>query len=260
MHQIKTSLITVGLLFAVSQAAAVSLTVTVENTQSVGGYTFSPFWLGFHDNSFDVFNAGAAAMGGITNIAELANTGELSTRFTSEVPGGVQTTFASTTAPAPFTPGESESTMIDIGDPTVNRFFNYASMVVPSNDFFAGNDNALELFDAGGNFLGPITIEIYGSDVWDNGSEVNDLNNGIAFIDGSDATLGADQNGAIQAFLTTPGAQDFLNTLVGQTTATGDTIAAPFTSDTLLGRLTIAPEPSSLVLLGLCSYLVTRRR
>ena len=48
-------------------------------------------------------------------------------------------------------------------------------MVIPSNDAFIGNHNPFRfpLFDDNGEFLGPLTIIIKGSMVWDAGTEAN---------------------------------------------------------------------------------------
>ena len=73
-------------------------------------------------------------------------------------------------------PGETASTTFILNvDPNQNRFFSYAGMIFPTNDGFIGNDTpqAIELFDAAGNFVGADFI-VYGRDVWDAGTEVND--------------------------------------------------------------------------------------
>ena len=76
----------------------------------------------------------------------------------------------------PFAPGMSRSVTVtvDASDPK-NRFMSFASMVIPSNDAFIGNDDpkAYPLFDAEGSFVGQ-SIRRMGSEVYDAGSEVND--------------------------------------------------------------------------------------
>ena len=51
----------------------------------------------------------------------------------------------------PLFPGASDSGSFLV-DPTLNPFFTFAAMVVPSNDFFIGNDSATQyrLFNAAG--------------------------------------------------------------------------------------------------------------
>ena len=56
-----------------------------------------------------------------------------------------------------------------------NRFFSYASMVIPSNDAFiaSADPTAHAVFDELGNFVGGSFV-VYGSRVRDAGTEVND--------------------------------------------------------------------------------------
>ncbi|OAB63384.1 hypothetical protein AY599_18755 [Leptolyngbya valderiana BDU 20041] len=243
-------------------AMAQTVQVRIENLQESGGMSFTPFFLGFHDGSFDVFDAGTMASGGITEIAELGDTGPLTSRFMTEQPGGVSTTFADPSGPPVFSPGESATIDIDVDDASENRFFNYASMVVPTNDLFVGNDMSRELFDASGRFLGPVTIDIFGRSVWDNGTEVNDIMDGPAFVEGIDATGGTAEFEDIQAFFSRPGADAYLASIIGTTTAPGDEITRVFTEGELIGRITIVPAPgvASLGIIGGLGMMARRRR
>ena len=227
-------------LAAAATASADMVTVTIENTQNAGGFAFTPFWLAFHDGSFDTFDAGSPGGMGITAIAELGDTSLMANNFNNMQPNGVEATFVQPDAAPVFSPGESASISFDL-DPTNNRFFQYASMVVPTNDLFVGNDDALELFDMNGNFNGPVTINIFGANVWDNGSEVNDWMDGAAFIQGVDATGGTDENGVVTSFFSDPNAGAYLNSIIGVTTADGNSISEAFTDATLLGTITIVP-------------------
>lgn len=243
-------------------AMAQTVQIRIENLQQSGGMSFTPFWVGFHDGGFDVFDAGSMAGAGITAIAELGDTGPLGTRFAMEQPSGVASTLADPSGPPVFSPGESATFDIDVGDASVNRYFNYASMVVPTNDLFVGNDVRREVFDAAGNFLGPITIDIFGRSVWDNGTEVNDITDGPAFVAGIDATGGTPEFEDIQAFFSRPGADDYLASIIGTTTAPGDEITRVFGRDDLIGRITIVPAPgvASVGLLAGLGMVARRRR
>ncbi len=245
---------------AAPAASAQTVSITVENTSPAGGFSVTPFWLALHDGSFDAFDTGAAAGAGIMTIAELGDTSVVSGALTAAQASAVQTTLAEPNGAPVFSPGESASTTLSVGDPTVNRFFSYASMVVPSNDMFVGNDGAIELFDAAGNFNGPLVIEIYGSDVWDAGSEVNDIANGAAFVDGLDATLGADEGGVVTAFFSGAGATDYLNSIVGATTADGGSITSAFGRDDLIARITITPAPGGVSAMLLAGVVAAGRR
>jgi hypothetical protein len=258
MQQMNRTITTMLGLAAVTAAPAMAQTVQVrvENLAPDGGFSFSPVWLGFHDGSFDMFDAGTQArdLDGIQQIAELADAGPLSTRFGMEQPMGVGGLVASGVGAPPFEPGEAASMMFDVGDTTENRFLSYASMVVPSNDLFFGNDDALEVFDVAGNFNGPFTIEVYGRDVWDAGTELNDILDGPAFIEGADATAGTPEFEDVALFFSRPGADGYLASIVGQRTATGETITSPIARGELLARITVVPAPG-VASLGLVAGL-----
>jgi len=53
-----------------SEQATARLKVTVQNLSSEQGVIFSPFWLGFHDGSFDTFTPGEKASLPLEIIAE----------------------------------------------------------------------------------------------------------------------------------------------------------------------------------------------
>lgn len=242
-------------------AAAQMVNVEVTNNQPSGGFSFSPLWFAFHDGTFDMFNAGSAASQGIEDIAELANATALGMEFATSGASGVSGLVASTDAVPPFSPGESNSMMFNVGDSMANRYFSFASMLVPSNDFFLGNDNPMgyEIFDASGSFLGPVTIMIYSDDAWDAGTEVNDLANGPAFIVGQDAHLGATENGVITPLFSTPGVNTYLAAIVGMQTPIG-VLTDGLDSGELLATVTITPEPSSLLGLVLLGAAAAWRR
>lgn len=70
-------------------------------------------------------------------------------------------------------------------DTNVNRFFTFASMTIPSNDLFIGNDNpaAFQILDNDGNLL-ISQINQTASQIWDANSEVADPAN-AAFVVGA---------------------------------------------------------------------------
>ena len=241
---------------AAAPAAGQSLSVTVTNNQPAGGFSLTPVFLGLHDGSFDAFAVGslASTTPGIEEIAELGDTGVMTARFDAEQPGGVSATFASGMPPV-FQPGESATLTLDAAG---NRFLSAASMVVPTNDLFVGVDD-LVLFDDAGNFNGPITLEFFGSDVYDAGTEVNDINDGPAFVVGVDATLGTAESNPISDFFDDAGAASFLDSIVGTQTPAGE-ITRTFGSGDLLYTITIVPEPAAAGLLAAGGLLLARRR
>ena len=83
----------------------------------------------------------------------------------------------------------------------IDRYFTYASMVIPSNDAFIGNGNPVSrpVFDAAGQFVGGSWI-VAGDQVKDAGSEQNDeLPANTAFFGQTAANTGAAQNGVVAA-------------------------------------------------------------
>ena len=155
-----------------------------------------------------------------------------------------------------FDPGESVTQTIMVSDPGSNRYLTYASMVIPSNDAFIGNGNPLAypVFNADGSFAGPLTIEIFGGNVYDAGTEVNN-GMGAAFsaLGGTDS-----DEGSVVALHT--GLDNFL----GTQTAAGTTINSALAAETPLARIVIqsVPEPSTftLGLLGLFGLIRRRNR
>lgn len=238
-----------------SGVEASAIKVTVENLAPTDGLHFTPVYSAFHNGSFDIFNVGAAASPGLEAAAEL---GDFSTidgeRLGSDAAsvGGVITAPGGFAGAPIFEPGETDFTVFVL-DPTVNRFFSFLAMILPSNDTFIANDDAaaVEVFSAAGKFLGPQTIIVLGQDIYDAGTEVNDPAGGPAFVPGQDATVSPAQGGTVQL---SPGlGVGFAGLLLpnGQT-LDGDLIDFQAALSTFqVARITIEeiPEPSTLALL-----------
>lgn len=133
-------------------------------------------------------------------------------------------------------------------------------MVIPSNDLFFGNDNPMSspLFDAGGHFAGPIVIDVYGWDVRDNGTEVNDAFGGAAFS--ANGGVGADEMNPIREFFTVDGDEEYLESFVGAMTADGSTVGSTFGPGDLIVRIATVTAPASAGLLGLGGPVMARGR
>lgn len=231
-------------------ARAESIVVVVENTQPLDGMFFTPVWVAAHDGSFDIWSSGEPASNfpGLEALAEEGDTGPIGMSFEGSpagLAGGAHATIAADNIPAPvFSPGEARTFLLDVGDPTLNRYFSYASMAIPSNDLFFATSvpTTHEIFDAAGNFNGTFTIEIFGSDIVDGGTEVNDIAGGAAF-----SALGgtpADENNLLADIYDIDPAANFLSTIVGTETANGVTIGSFFQPDTLIARITVKKAPS----------------
>ena len=232
----------VSVLFAafaiVSTTLAGQITVTVENLSPGNGTIHSPVWVGFHDGSFDTFDAGSAAPGYVEMVAEDGN------------PAGILGSFAGYTSgvvfgpgdPPIFQPGDTGTLQFDV-DFSSDVYLSFLSMVVPSNDAFIGNDDpmAFKLVDNG--VFTPLVIDIPGSWVWDAGTEVNDEvpahTGGLAQ---TSPNTGVTENGVIRLH---EGYMDNGNIL---TALSGADFTIP---DYDLARITVTPEPTTMALLGL---------
>ncbi len=231
--------------------------VRIENTASAGGFFFTPVFLGFHDGGFDIFDSGGMASASFTPLVEEGMTGDVAADLlAAQATSKSVTVLGDSVGPPPFDPGESISTRIDV-DTSTQRFLNYASMVIPSNDAFFGNADALEIFDNTGVFRGTQTIEITAGMIYDAGTEVNAINGGAAFS--SLGGAGVDESDPI-AFVNLSD----LNNFVGTSTVSGATINNAFNANTVVARLTISavPEPGSTAVLGLIGLvgLIRRKR
>lgn len=150
-------------------AAVVFVDVTVENLAPANGISFAPLHVGFHGGSFDAFDLGGVAGAGIVSVAEGGSGDVWQADFAAADPGAVRGTVGGL-----LQPGQTASLRLVV-DPLVNPYFTFASMVVPSNDFFIGNDSptAYRLFDAAGQLQSGSIVQT-ASQVWDAGSEVFD--------------------------------------------------------------------------------------
>jgi hypothetical protein len=247
-----------AVLLAASHAAGQTVTVRFTNNQPAGGFSTSPLWFGVHNGLFDFFNSGSAASAATEAMAELGSGAGLTEALGND---GFAGTVATDPEHPQFTPGETGTATINILNPTVNRWFSFASMIVPSNDFFVGNDDAqaYEIFDAAGNFRGPLTIQIFGRDGWEAHTEVNDVNVGPAFLVGRDAAGGVPETGVIQPLFSVPGNEAYILSIVGMQTPVY-TVTHALAAGDLLGTIVITPAPSSAAAMALAAMLAGRRR
>ncbi len=254
---------------AVAQATG-QIQVTVTNEGNTD-FTLTPLWFGFHNGNFDSFNAGATASTGLEEIAELGSVGTFNAEFAAApgTPGDIQGVV---TAPGGFAgapviePGETGSGSVGIINAANYRYFNFASMLIGTNDLFIGNDNALayEIFDMNGNFNGTngvFEIEVFQSSLYDAGTEINDptADGGAAFLVGATGTEGTPEGGVI-----TLATQADLDTYTGFDTPNGLTLSdTDFDGERIATiRVSVVPEPGSLtalLALGTCGLLRRRR-
>ena len=257
--------VAVGLALAtplLAEAAQVQLRVSVENLASSNGVSFAPLRVGFHSGSYDAFNNGEVATAPIISVAEGGSGADWFPAFAAADPSAVLGSVLPNPA-GPLLPGGTGSAMFTL-DTSINRFFTFGAMVIPSNDHFIGNDrpDRFELFDANGN-LQIQSISQRGRDIWDAGSEATDAAN-AAFLVGGVNDLRTPQNGVVSF--------DFAELLAfsGLTTAAGYVFDPQLSADVEIYRIsfeivqpTPVPLPAALPLLlsalGLASARFKRR-
>jgi predicted outer membrane repeat protein len=170
------SLLAAGGPLMAQPAMSVGVRVIIENRAPENGTYLTPFWVGFHSGGFDSHDLGFQAVEALERLAEDGDTAPFMEEFAAMMGTSQQATIASDEGIPPLAPGETAtmSFVLD-GDDPANRFFSYAAMVIPSNDAFVANGDpgAHQIFDMSGNFMGA-AFTIYGDEVKDAGTEVND--------------------------------------------------------------------------------------
>ncbi len=256
------------LLSSASQAAMVEVEVT--NLFETDGLAFTPVWMGFHDGNFDTFDVGSSASNSLQALAEGGDLSGIMADFNATSPNGKQgvLTAPSGFAGAPvFEPGESAvSSTFDI-NAADNGYFSFLSMLIPTNDAFIGNDDAMaySLFDTNDQFVG-LDILVIGSNVWDSGTELN-RGYGSPFLAGADAEARQDENGVVAQHAGLTVLSGGLSIFGGNTPAgySIDQAAADFTAQGFeVARITVnqVPVPASLGLfaLGMLGFTTIKRR
>ncbi|MEL6814946.1 MAG: spondin domain-containing protein [Cyanobacteria bacterium J06598_3] len=256
-----------GTLALAPAAQAASIRITVDNLAPDNGTFLTPAWFGFHDGSFDLYNRNEAITPELERLVEDGTVEPLNTLFAASGGGDVQGAILGTDlTPGPIDPGESASFTVDLdGSAASSRYFSYASMVIPSNDFFIANGNPLahQIFDDAGNFVGADFV-VTGAEVLDGGSEVNDESpTNTAFFGQAAPDTGITENGVVTlAPGFTPGGNilsspDFAN---ADFTAPGFNVAR-FRVELLDDDAAAVPEPGVVLgLLAMGGLMVSRRR
>jgi hypothetical protein len=261
MHRSISSILRVAAAVAVTAASAHAqsrmVTVTITNLASANSVSFAPLHLGFHRGAFDAFNIGQTAGPGIVSVAEGGAGGQWQADFAAADPTATRGTIGGA-----LTPGQSpsQSFIVNAG---MNQFFSFASMVIPSNDFFIGNDNAQQyrLFDDAGNLL-ISSITQRASQIWDAGSETFSVS-GAAFLVNGNNDLRTPQNGVVSFNF-----QELMG-FDGEMTAAGYVFNSGLTAGQDIYRIeftsaSVVPEPSSMVLLAsglaMLGFAVRRKR
>jgi len=246
----------VTLLFASTAHAQQRLVkVTINNVAPTNSVSFAPLHLGFHSGVFDAFNNGQTAAAGIVSVAEGGVGDVWQADFAAAEPNATRGVIG-----MPLFPGQSRSQTFVV-NAGLNPFFTFATMVIPSNDLFLGNDNPMRyrMFDVMGNLLINNISQSVGQ-IWDAGSEVADPLN-AAFVVGGNNSARTPQNGVVSF------SASELGVFNGLTTAAGYVFSdSQLNPSTAIYRLdfesTVVPEPSTLLLLsgGFTVLLMASRR
>ena len=158
------------------------VTVTIENIAPENGVILTPAWVGFHSGSFDSYNGGLTSLEGLERLAEDGDNSLISEQFRDFNPQTGGYTYIDNSDPenpqsrlvrtgdltdqfrqdatlpsetGPIRPGQTASQTFVLRTDGSNDFFSYASMVLPTNDFFIANGspvahNISEILSNGG--------------------------------------------------------------------------------------------------------------
>lgn len=253
-HRTVLSIAALASAAGVASAAVVDVRVTVENLAPTNSVSFAPLRIGFNGGVYDSFNEGSTATAAIISIAEGGSGSDWFPAFGAADPTAVLGTVVPNPA-GPLLPGQTGFADFTV-DTAVNPYFTFGAMVVPSNDYFIGNDSPTQhlLFDAMGN-LNMTSITQFARDIWDAGSEVDGAF-GAAFLMGQSNDDHIDQNGVVEF--------DFadLSLFNGLTTAAGYVFDSQLLADTPVYqiRFEIIPAPAGAAALGLLGLAGVRRR
>ena len=245
MKKLSSFVLACGAVVALTSVAAAQTSIRVTVT-TTGPVALAPAFAAFHDGSYDVFDGGGMSTAGLEALAEV---GDFSGIVDEATMAGAN---AAGFAPGgPFVPngGTGDATFVVADNETS---FNFASMLLPSNDWFIGNMNAI---DVSGLINAPLgtsqTIDF--STVYDAGTESEDF----AFAPGGGLvgiTTPADPGGGASTMdpISVVSGPDPFAAFLSLEPMNFDTTSIDFTGGTVATvTLEVVPEPTSLALIGL---------
>ena len=242
-----SALCTAVLGFSALNASAA--TIIRVDFQATGPVAFAPVVGVFHNGSFNHFDAGASASSALETLAEVGNPMPLLATVPAGANGG--------TNGGPVAVGGMTSFMVTAADG--NGMFSYASMLLPTNDWFIGNDTPRNVSSLLGAPIGTfITFNVM--NVWDAGTELEDFataaGNPLLGLPAGDAAAGADQNGVVSLVSAANPFASFANQPAGFNPASLDFTGSPVGTFTL----TVVPEPGIAALGAVALLPLLRRR
>ncbi|WP_411845153.1 spondin domain-containing protein [Roseibacillus persicicus] len=236
-----------------SATAATSIRVSIQTTGPVG---IAPGIAGFSNGSFDIFDPGSAASAALENLAETGSPAG----FMPSSGGAVLGPGVGPGSPPIFAPGASGSAVFEVADG--DNMFHFASMLLPSNDWFIGNGDGFDVSSLLGASNGSSLFFDF-TTVWDAGTELEDFDFspgnpliGIMNPGGGAADFGTDQGGVVTALSDSDPFGAFANADLGFDSTQFDFTGEPIARVTL----EVIPEPSTSLLAGLSILLGLSRR
>lgn len=184
------------------QARIYEVTVQVRNRAPEYGTALTPFWVGAHDGSFDLYDrneplGAPLGSGAFERLVEDGNIGPLADQFNNDTDGEDAIVFGPN---GPLLPGETGTvTFLVAAERGEPLYFSYASMVLPSNDAFVANGDpeANLLVDRRGRTR-QFRVQILGENVLDGGTEVNTEGpDDTAFLNQVGPDVGIPENGVV---------------------------------------------------------------
>ncbi len=247
--------IAAGMVVLAGSASAAQINVTVTNTAPTGGTFLTPVWVGFHDGTFDTFSPGGLATPGLELVAEVGQTGTLSSEFAGN---GVDATLGG----GPIGPGGSASHTFDLATDGSHNYLSFASMVLPSSDFFIGNSDPLANSIASilDGTMASLTILV--ATVYDAGTEENDFafsaGNGLFPGLGLPASVAPDGND--QSLPIRLASSSEFSTYLNVGAADVSSLDFDNYASLAVIEVTAVPVPGVLALFGLGALILLRRR
>ena len=250
---IKHACIAIGGIFSIPVTSQAATMIRVE-FEAVGPVAFAPALVAAHDGSFDFFDTGSAASSNLEALAELGDVSGVQ----GDLPGLANSVVLTGGGGPPIPAGTTSSSILSVDDG--NGFLTVASMLLPSSDYFIGNNvgNSLDISSLL-NAANGTSLTFNFDRVYDAGTEVNDFltspGGPLVGAPAGTATDGVDQNGMITFVNTADPFSGFANA------GTFDTSSIDFVGGNVATvRLTVVPEPSSSALLGLGTLALILRR
>ena len=254
MH-IKHALIAAGGILTVPVTSHAATMIRVE-FEAVGPVAFAPALVAAHDGTFDFFDTGSAASANLEVLAELGDVSGVQ----GDLPGTANSIVLTGSGGPPIPVGATSTGILSVDDG--NGFLSVASMLLPSSDYFIGNNvgNSLDISSLL-NAANGTSLTFNFDRVYDAGTEVNDFltspGGPLVGAPAGTATDGVAEGGVITLVSGPDPFGSFANA------GSFDTTGIDFTSGNVATvRLTVVPEPSSMALLGLggLAFFLRRRR